>query len=58
MNGRIRRYLPRQIKIQSITQDGLALLAKKLNNTPRKCLNFMTPKEALKQYRKRLIVAL
>lgn len=49
MNGRIRRYLPRSIKIQRITQVMVDEVCKKLNNTPRKCLGFMTPKEALKQ---------
>jgi len=48
-NGRLRRYLPRDIEIQSITQKHLDVLEKKLNNLPRKCLEFMTPNEAMKQ---------
>lgn len=46
-NGRLRRYLPRATKIQDITQKRLDQLSKKLNNLPRKCLGFMTPREAL-----------
>jgi len=47
MNGRLRRYLPRETRIQDITQNRLDQLSKKLNNLPRKCLGFMTPREAL-----------
>jgi IS30 family transposase len=49
MNGRLRRYLPRSIDIQAITQKNLNDLAKKINNIPRKCLDYMTPREALLQ---------
>jgi transposase, IS30 family len=48
-NGRLRRFLPRTIEISKITQNELDKLSKNLNNTPRKCLGFMTPKEALFQ---------
>jgi IS30 family transposase len=49
MNGRLRRYLPRSIDIQAVTQENLNDLAKKINNIPRKCLDYMTPREALLQ---------
>lgn len=45
MNGRIRRYLPRQTRIDQITQKALDQLAKKMNTVSRKCLGFRTPKE-------------
>lgn len=48
-NGRLRRFLPRTAEISKITQTELDKLSKNLNNTPRKCLGFMTPKEALSQ---------
>jgi transposase, IS30 family len=46
MNGRLRRYLPRNTDIESVTQEQLNFLMWKLNNTPRKCLDFQTPKES------------
>jgi len=50
MNGRLRQYLPRSTDIDLIEQDQLNELAKKMNNSPRKCLGFMTPKELFLQY--------
>jgi len=51
MNGRIRRYLPFKCHIDEIHQELLDELSRKLNNTPRKCLGFRTPKELfLKHY--------
>ena len=49
MNGRLRRYLPRSIDIHAVTQQALNDLAIKINNIPRKCLDYMTPREALLQ---------
>lgn len=49
-NGRIRRYLPRNFKTALLTQNYIAYIAKKLNNTPRKVLNYMTPSEIFKAY--------
>lgn len=45
MNGRLRRYLPRNININTIHQKDLDQLAEKMNTLPRKCLGFRTPKE-------------
>jgi len=45
-NGRVRSYLPRGTHPTKISQRGLDELAEILNNTPRKCLEFLTPKEA------------
>ena len=47
MNRRIRQYLPRTSKIENISQQELDDLADKLNNIPRKCLGYLTPKQAL-----------
>ena len=46
-NGRLRRYLPRDIEIEKINQEMLEKLEKKINNSPRKCLGFKYPREAL-----------
>lgn len=45
LNGRIRRYLPRNTPFTSITPDRLNSIEKAINNTPRKCLGFNTPAE-------------
>jgi IS30 family transposase len=44
--GRIRRFLPRTTDPTTLTKGVLAMLTKRLNNTPRKCLGFKTPNEA------------
>lgn len=45
MIGRLRRYIPKGESVDDITQAYLSLLEKKFNNTPRKCLGFLTPNE-------------
>ena len=45
MNGRLRRYLPRETDIATITQEDLDQLAAKMNRCPRKCLGYKTPQE-------------
>lgn len=50
MNGRLRRFLPKKFKIDEITQDFLDRIAIQVNNTPRKCLGYQTPREVLIQY--------
>ena len=49
MNKRIRRFIPKGISVEEITQEYLDLLEDKLNNTPRKCLNYLTPNEFQKK---------
>lgn len=44
-NGRIRRYIPRNINPANMEQNWLDEIANLLNNTPRKCLGFRTPRE-------------
>lgn len=46
-NGRLRRYLPKGIGLDTVTPRQIQALEEKLNNTPRKCLGYLTPKEAL-----------
>jgi len=45
--GRLRRYLPRSTNLDQITSKQLETLASRYNHTPRKCLDFQTPAEAL-----------
>ncbi len=49
MNGRLRRFLPKKFKIDRINQEALDKIAMKVNNTPRKCLGYLTPEEVFKQ---------
>jgi IS30 family transposase len=44
-NGRLRRWLPRGTDITLIDQADLDKIASNMNNTPRKCIGFLTPKE-------------
>jgi IS30 family transposase len=46
-NGRIRRYIPKSVSIDPITEAYIASLEKKLNATPRKCLQYKTPYEMM-----------
>lgn len=50
MNGRLRRYLPKGFKIDTISQEELNKIATQANNTPRKCLGYLTPKEVISQH--------
>lgn len=43
MNKLIRQYFPRDLLPEKITQDFADEIAEKLNNRPRKCLNYETP---------------
>lgn len=52
MNGRLRYFLPRSTDLTTVTQEQLDLLARKMNNWPRKCLGFQTPKEVYLQHSK------
>lgn len=45
--GRIRTVLPKKHSLDSITHHEIQLIQDWMNNTPRKCLNWLTPSEAL-----------
>jgi IS30 family transposase len=49
MNGRIRRFIPKGTAIDSVSQETIAAIEKKLNHTPRKRLQFLTPCEKMQQ---------
>ncbi|MCX6807817.1 MAG: IS30 family transposase [Patescibacteria group bacterium] len=44
-NGLIRRYVPKKSRIKDLSHKRLREIVWGLNNTPRKCLGFLTPKE-------------
>jgi len=44
-NKRLRRYLPGNTDLMSVSQRDLTTLARHLNNQPRKCLGYRTPAE-------------
>lgn len=46
-NGRIRRYIPKGVSMDTITQDQIKTLEYQLNSTPRKCLGYLTPYEKM-----------
>lgn len=52
MNGRLRRHLPRETDIATISQEELDELARKMNRCPRKCLGYKTPQELFIQQHK------
>lgn len=47
MFTRVRRYIPKGTSIDQISKQQAKLIQNKLNNTPRKCLNYLTPNEAM-----------
>jgi transposase, IS30 family len=54
--GRLRRSLPRKTDLKFITAAAIKRIVHRLNNTPRKCLDFKTPAEAFSKLKS--IVAL
>jgi transposase, IS30 family len=49
-NGRVRRYLPREVEPGALTAAPLRRLADRLNDTPRRCLGYRTPREVFEQH--------
>jgi transposase, IS30 family len=43
--GRLRRFIPKGTSIDEISEEYLKQIEERMNNTPRKCLGFMTPLE-------------
>ena len=46
-NGRLRKYLPKHFDHRDLKQELLDEIQNKMNNQPRKCLGFKTPREVL-----------
>ena len=57
-NGLIRRYLPKGTNFHALTQSQLDSITSQLNNRPRKCLGYRTPREAFYEYRQQKLRAL
>jgi IS30 family transposase len=43
--GRIRRYIPKGTSVDTISEEQVLIIENRMNNTPRKCLGFLTPNE-------------
>jgi len=52
INGRLRRWIPKKSDISELSQEELDRIVDIMNNTPRKCLGYKTPKQALEPYLK------
>ena len=48
-NGLLRYYFPKGTDFRNVSEKDIALVVKKLNNRPRKCLNYQNPHEVLRQ---------
>lgn len=48
-NGILRRYIPKKTDISNLPQWELDLIIEEINNKPKKCLNYQTPREAFEQ---------
>lgn len=49
INQRIRRFIPKGTSIDDITEERINEIERILNNTPRKCLGYLTPQEKMLQ---------
>src|SRR3989344_4946275 len=47
--GRIRKFVPKGNPLDMITDKETREIEERMNNTPRKCLNFLTPNEMMQQ---------
>jgi IS30 family transposase len=43
----MRRYLPKEINFNEISENQLQIIQEKLNNRPRKIIGYKTPKEMI-----------
>ena len=50
LNGRARRFLPRESPPEALARARLRRLADRLNDTPRRCLGYRTPREVFQQH--------
>lgn len=48
-NGLLRQYFPKGTDFRNVSEKEVAMVVKKLNNRPRKCLNYQTPHEVFRQ---------
>src|SRR3954453_22393503 len=50
LNGRARRFLPRESPPEALARAPLRRLADRLNDTPRRCLGYRTPREVFQEH--------
>jgi transposase, IS30 family len=50
LNGRGRRFLPRHCEPQALSRVRLQRIAERINDTPRRCLGYQTPREVFQQH--------
>lgn len=50
-NGLIRRFLPKKMSFENLTQERMNIIEEDLNNRPRKKLNFESPNEVFRKHR-------
>jgi len=55
MNGLLRQYLPRKTDLAQVTREQIYEIQEKLNNRPRKKLNYLTPNELLAEYKGKML---
>ena len=47
--GRLRRFIPKGTSLRDYDDEDIKRFAELMNNTPRKCLNYRTPKEVFEE---------
>lgn len=57
-NGLLRRYFPKGTDLSAVTDEELQDIVEELNNRPRKCLRWKTPREVFEEQLKRSGVAI
>jgi transposase, IS30 family len=55
-NGLVRQYLPKQMRLDGVTEQTLREIEHLLNNRPRKILQFRTPEEVFQEKRKLCLI--
>lgn len=48
-NGILRRYIPKKVDLTELTQSDLNAIVEEINNQPKKCLDYQTPREAFRK---------
>jgi len=47
--GLLREYIPKKANVSNYTDEEISAIVEEINNTPRKCLEFKTPKEVFEE---------
>jgi IS30 family transposase len=49
--GLVRRFIPKRTDLAKLTKEDIRFVERRLNNRPRKCLDFQAPAEVFNQLR-------